>query len=703
MLNQAALCSFLMDMNYQNFPSELLALPQWVCWRKVFRDGKWTKVPYQIDGVKASSTNRDTWTTFENCLQNINRFDGLGFCFTAGYIGIDLDHCFDASGELRPWAFDVVSQFDTYTEKSPSGEGLHIILKSDVDIAGRGRRKDWIDEEGGKRSIECYSFGRYFTVTGDVFKEKSSLKECEVSAWMKETFVEVEVTQASSFPTAPKLPPDQKILSVMFNAKGGEKLRKLYMEGGETGSDDSKNDLVLVGALMFYCGNRRTDVDRLFRASKLYREKWDRHGDSYAERTMEKAQKSDIMEWKFYNESLILDRHGVPLDNMENICITLRGDKRYQGQITMNADSGRLELFGKEMQDNHVLEITAYLQRTYAYFAEVKKGNVFDAISLLASENVTYPRREFIRSLVWDGVARLDLWLHRVCGTPDDEVHRAISANWIKGLVRRITEPACQFDEVLVLSGVQGCGKSTVFRTLGGGVEEGPGSNWHVETTSEAGSKDMMMLFRNKAIVEFAEGATMSKKDAAEIKGIISQVQDSYRAPYGKLDQTIKRSCVFGMTTNSEEYLTDTTGNRRFLPVKVCKTREDQCDTAYLREVREQLFAEAFYRVDVLKETSHIYPLAMLQKSQEGAQVTDEYDEAIASWYERLPEEDKERGVTGLEVWADLIHSKKETEKIPIMTIKDQKWIASIFQRHLKLTSKLVRTGDKVGKRWVRG
>src|SRR3990167_2521585 len=143
---------------YSNFPAELRALPQWVLWKLETvkdKDGKekTTKVPYQPNGAKAATNRPREWSTFESCLAVVDTFDGLGFVFTEGVVGIDLDKCFNFDDSLKDFAQDALLSFDSYTEVSPSGNGLHVLVKSDVPLDGR--------KKGG---VECYSSGRFFTV-----------------------------------------------------------------------------------------------------------------------------------------------------------------------------------------------------------------------------------------------------------------------------------------------------------------------------------------------------------------------------------------------------------------------------------------------------------------------------------------------------------------------------------------------------------
>lgn len=149
------------------FPTELVQLPQWVVWRRETRDGKPTKVPYDARTGRRAATNKpSSWCNFEEAEAGArNGFDGIGFVFTkeAPYCGIDLDECRDPStGEVAEWARKIVDRFDSYTEVSPSGTGLHLIIRGELPGGGIKR--------GG---VEVYDRGRYFTMTGQEYDRNS--------------------------------------------------------------------------------------------------------------------------------------------------------------------------------------------------------------------------------------------------------------------------------------------------------------------------------------------------------------------------------------------------------------------------------------------------------------------------------------------------------------------------------------------------
>jgi len=161
-----------------SLPPELFPLPQWVMWQKEFRNGKQTKVPYNPNAcdIRASVKDPQTWATFYTCKEklesNQGKFDGIGFVFTATdpFCGIDLDKCRNPeTGEIEEWANEIIKEVGSYTEISPSGTGVHILIKGELP-PGR-RRKD---------KVEMYDRGRYFCMTGDRYSNKKWLSYCQM-------------------------------------------------------------------------------------------------------------------------------------------------------------------------------------------------------------------------------------------------------------------------------------------------------------------------------------------------------------------------------------------------------------------------------------------------------------------------------------------------------------------------------------------
>lgn len=150
----------------ENIPEQLTERPQWVCWRLEMRDGKLTKVPYTPGTERrASSTNLMTWTPFSVALAAYEAqeppYDGIGFSFSSAdpFVGIDLDKCRDPEdGEITTWAQQIINRVqEGYIEASPSGTGVHIIVRGTVRDGGMRKGK-----------VEMYSRSRFFTITGRI-------------------------------------------------------------------------------------------------------------------------------------------------------------------------------------------------------------------------------------------------------------------------------------------------------------------------------------------------------------------------------------------------------------------------------------------------------------------------------------------------------------------------------------------------------
>jgi len=263
-----------MTKTYSLVPSYLKNLPNWVQWQLVERDGKKTKIPYSLNGRPASSVDKSTWHKFDEIKHCTPCKDhGAGFCFDgSGIVGIDLDHCLTSSGEVIEKFKDVVDLLDSYIEKSPSGTGLHLLMRCNTPPYPSGKRKNFEDGTG----IEIYSSGRYFTITGEKWtKSTEDIEEIppELVRMVCDPFFSVDAK--------PALPPqgfdDDEILALCKKAKNWEKIEDL-LSGGWVGEyrSESEADLALVSLLAFYTQDAG-QIERLMRSSGLARQKWDQH------------------------------------------------------------------------------------------------------------------------------------------------------------------------------------------------------------------------------------------------------------------------------------------------------------------------------------------------------------------------------------------------------------------------------------------
>ena len=280
-----------------NIPTELRTLPQWVLYRKVQRDGRTTKIPYQTNGQLASTTDASTWTTFDEVVAAIpsGKFDGAGLVFTFDdpYAGIDLDHAIDADGTILPWARGIVDLFpDAYAERSQSGAGIHLIVRAKLPAEFPHKR---IGMGDGTGAIEVYDVGRYFVTTGDVLRPGGTaiIGEVNIVALLARVFKPPLPQRKPSTPrggTEGFQGTDDDLIKRAMNAKNGASFGRLW--SGDTSAyngDDSAADQALINHLAFWTKDPER-IDRLFRRSGLMRPKWDRQ--DYRDATIGKALES---------------------------------------------------------------------------------------------------------------------------------------------------------------------------------------------------------------------------------------------------------------------------------------------------------------------------------------------------------------------------------------------------------------------------
>ena len=278
---------------YPAVPTELKSLPQWVVWKKELRDGKPTKVPYQVNGRKAQSNNPTTWTDYRTVVVHQHRFDGIGFVFTPDdpLCGIDLDNCLDQHRKLKSWAVPIVERLKkvSYGEVSPSETGIKFWT--------RAKLPEWINTgtniniSDGK--IEAYHKARYFTVTG-AGKGEIHHGQAEVD-WLVGEYLKSPKTK----PQVERKPVPQSNLKstdeVIQHIQQSKQCHKFdaLMRGDITGyGSQSEADIALCSVIAFWTQDTHV-MDAIFRQSQLYRDKWDeRHrtdGATYGEMTIEKA------------------------------------------------------------------------------------------------------------------------------------------------------------------------------------------------------------------------------------------------------------------------------------------------------------------------------------------------------------------------------------------------------------------------------
>jgi len=219
------------------------------------------------------------------------------------------------------------------------------------------------------------------------------------------------------------------------------------------------------------------------------------------------------------------------------------------------------------------------------------------AVQDAALRNKMHPARDYFNSLEWDGTPRLDNWLIDYVGCEKDDVDyvRAVGRTWVIAAVKRVYEPGCKFDHMLILEGPQSAGKSTTFKimaTFGEGKDQ---RSYFLDTLkiNNCEDPDELMKVSGRLIVEIQEMAGFGKKDNESLKAFITTTEDVYREPYGRKVKDWPRQFVLGGTYNPiAGVFTDPTGLRRYWVV----TTGQRIDLEGLRRARAQIWAEAVAR-----------------------------------------------------------------------------------------------------------
>ena len=203
-----------------------------------------------------------------------------------------------------------------------------------------------------------------------------------------------------------------------------------------------------------------------------------------------------------------------------------------------------------------------------------------------ARRNLFHPVKDYLDNLKWDGKPRLDQWLITYANAKDTAYVRAVSAIPLIAAVRRVREPGCKFDEMLILEGAQGIDKSRALETLA------IRSEWFSDDLPlNADGKRVIEQTRGRWIVEAAELSGMRKADIEHLKAALSRQADRARLAFARQTTEKRREFIVVGTTNNDRYLKDLSGNRRFWPVAV-----EGFDIERLRRDRDQLWAEAAAR-----------------------------------------------------------------------------------------------------------
>lgn len=294
------------------------------------------------------------------------------------------------------------------------------------------------------------------------------------------------------------------------------------------------------------------------------------------------------------------DGNETTIQSIENCCMVLRMDERLAGKIKYNDLSYSPFIYGelpwtdgdnyREWNNFDDSNLKCYIEDTYNLTSMDK---IMEALNIVVGENRFNPVVDYLEQLQWDGKEHIKNLLSDYLGVEKNEYSETAMKLFMLGAISRAYQPGCKFDYMPVLVGEQGVGKSTFFKILAGN------DAWYNDNFNNIEGDKACEKLRGMWIVELAELlATKKAKEVESIKAFITSTVDSYRQPYSRRTEQRPRVCVFAGTTNNSHFMTDRTGNRRYLPLVVRKQYVKKSLFDNPKEVQEefkQAWAEALH------------------------------------------------------------------------------------------------------------
>lgn len=595
------------EPDFDSIPEALKNHAKWMLWKAEptkKNPNIMGKVPYLANGLQGQLNNPKHYLTFDQVKRAYKKggFDGVGVVINSSdnLVCIDLDDIDDIKmldAEKHMWTLH------SYTELSPSEKGLHIWIK--------GKKPEWARTK--KNGIEFFGSkaDKFITVTGNVVTPKPIVEHQKMINHIAEKYFKDEKLKQKIISLPFKQVPDNVVLQKMFNSKHGEKIKRLYDGDISNFESQSEADLSLCNHLAYWTNNNAEQMDRLFRQSGLYRDKWDeRRGNSTygsdtideairgnrfkTESTEEETKEDDADSWQQDLEYKIHSKTGETylVKNSRNIELIL--ENKLGAALAYDIFSNDIILKNnlpwRKIEDNEVWQSHDYNQLEHWFSTQwdiTGKDKILNALVHVTQKRASHPIKEFIEKVQWDGEIRIPTFFCDYLGADASEYTTEITKRWFTGAIKRIYEAGCKFEIVPILIGKKGIGKSFVGSKLAN-------EKWFTDSLSSLDPKIVGEILSGTWICELSELKAFSRKNDEEIKAFISSTNDKYRGAYEKGNASDhKRHTVFYGTSNKTEILTDETGERRRFPIKCSGDSKYNPFKDLTPEVVSQLWAEA--------------------------------------------------------------------------------------------------------------
>lgn len=386
------------------------------------------------------------------------------------------------------------------------------------------------------------------------------------------------------------------------------------------------------------------------------------------------------------------NQNGVPYRSADNVMEILRNDPALAGKISRNKLSKELMVTGElpwardddssDWEDEDLDALCIYINK----YIQVPKSTVLMALNAYSRECDVHPIRDFLFSLheekVWDGVHRIDTFLHDYAGVDvreDTHYDSWIMRHWLLSAIHRVIVPGCKIDHTLVLHGIQGGGKSHMIMALAMRPE------WYCEDMPALDHPDAPRVVNTAWIIGLEEMLSVkSAKSWPAVKKFLTCQRDTVRRLYSNTPKNQPRHCVFIGSTDSQYFLSDPTGSRRFLPIHVDFKKAKMNLYADEHFVIKQIWAEAMeLYITGGYEQRGIFAIYLTEEQQAQAEAerqsfTEEnyMDGVIQAWLDKLPA-DKNR------VCAAMIWNCALKEPVSKLTRKISNDLHSIMQNKI--------------------
>ena len=337
-----------------------------------------------------------------------------------------------------------------------------------------------------------------------------------------------------------------------------------------------------------------------------------------------------------WREKLKITEKGVLAQTIENVVTILRYDPELKDRLALNEMDHnivaqkdlpwRQNPRPSQWTDTDDAALRYYLERVYGLTG---KDRIFDATNVVANENKFHLVRDYLNGCTWNGVPRVETLLIDYMGAEDNDYTRAVTRKTLAAAVSRVFRPGCKFDYMLTLRGRQGMGKSALISKLGG--------EWFSDSFTTVQGKEAYEQVIGVWIMEVGELAGMRKAEEEATKLYVSKQVDRFRPAYGRRTQEFPRQCIFIGTTNEQQFLRDSTGNRRFWVVDTPNRPTRDMWTELTPDMIKLIWGEA---VEIFKagETLYLPPEieATARKVQKAFEEENPKTGIVAEYLDRL-------------------------------------------------------------------